>query len=118
MEELAASPSLQLFYMNRPARRQWVVLWLGTLWILVTLAVADEYFVRGVVAGLVVTALLFWQLSPKAPLPPKSSTQSPENPTPPTLVFVEDTTANASTASRRSKPERLQISAARQNRVE
>jgi hypothetical protein len=84
--------------MNRPARRQWVVLWLGALWILVVLAVADEYVVRGVLAGLVITALLFWQLTPKAPTP-QSPAQSPKTQPPPGIVMVEGTAADASSTS-------------------
>lgn len=51
--------------MQRPTGRQFVVLWGGALWILLSLAVAEDYVVRAVIAGVVVTGLLYWQLSPR-----------------------------------------------------
>lgn len=48
----------------KPTRFQWLVLWVGTLWTLGALVVADEYVGRAVFAGLLVTALLYWQLAP------------------------------------------------------
>jgi hypothetical protein len=50
--------------MNRPTRSQWIVLWLGAFWVLLSLAIAEDYVVRAAVAGFIVTALLYWQLSP------------------------------------------------------
>lgn len=50
--------------MNRPTRSQWIVLWLGALWVLLCLAIAEDYVVRAAVAGFIVTALLYWQLAP------------------------------------------------------
>ena len=58
--------------MNRPAPRQWVVLWVGAICVLFTLALAEEYVVRGILAALIVTGLLYWQLSPLSPRQPKS----------------------------------------------
>jgi len=51
--------------MTRPTRSQWIVLWVGALWTLLSLAIADDYVVRAVIAGAVLTALLFWQFSPR-----------------------------------------------------
>lgn len=50
----------------RPTRWQWVVLWLGALWTLAVLALAEDYVARGVFAGMLVTGLLYWQLSPRS----------------------------------------------------
>jgi hypothetical protein len=51
--------------MKRPSPRQWLVLWLGAICVVFTLAVAEEYVLRGVFAALLVTGLLFWQLAPR-----------------------------------------------------
>lgn len=47
----------------RPTRWQWVVLWAGVVWIVGSLVLAEEYVVRPVFGGLLVTGLLYWQLS-------------------------------------------------------
>jgi hypothetical protein len=49
---------------QRPTRSQWIVLWLGAIWVLGSLAVVDEYVARAAVGGLIVTLLLYWQMSP------------------------------------------------------
>jgi len=49
--------------MKRPNRKQWIVLWAGAAWTVGSLVIAEDYLVRALLAGLVVTALLFWQLS-------------------------------------------------------
>lgn len=59
--------------MNRPTRSQWIVLWLGAFWVLLSLAIAEDWVVRAAVAGLIVTALLLWQLSPNESNPPAVS---------------------------------------------
>jgi len=48
--------------MERPNRKQWVVLWCGVAWTLGSLVVAEDYLVRALLAGFVVTAVLFLQL--------------------------------------------------------
>lgn len=73
--------------MTRPSRRQWAVLWVGVIAVLLTLAVADEYVVRGVFASLLVTGLLFWQLGPKVRQPHR-------DPGPPPPVQVIEGAAN------------------------
>lgn len=66
--------------MERPAPRQWVVLWVGAIWVLLTLAVAEEYVLRGVFAALVVTGLLYWQLAPRQSKPGPVERPEPDAP--------------------------------------
>jgi hypothetical protein len=47
---------------TRPRPIQWVVLWLGALWMVGSLLVAEEYILRALVGGGLVTALAYWQL--------------------------------------------------------
>src|ERR1700675_654756 len=49
--------------MERPNRKQWVVLWSGAVWTVGSLVIAEDYLFRALLAGFIVTALLFWQLS-------------------------------------------------------
>lgn len=69
--------------MERPAPRQWVVLWVGAISVVLTLAVAEEYVLRGVFAALVVTGLLYWQLAPRQPKAGPVERPEPEAPVAP-----------------------------------
>lgn len=62
----------------RPNRKQWATLWLGTFWVLLVLALAEDYVARGVFAGVLVTALLFWQLATRQSQPSQHVT-APES---------------------------------------
>jgi hypothetical protein len=51
--------------MERPNVKQWVVLWCGAIWIVGSLLIAGDSVVRSLIAGCVITALLFLQLGGK-----------------------------------------------------
>jgi hypothetical protein len=53
-----------MYALNRPIRRQWFVIWAGAICTLVALVVAEEYLLRAVFGVLLVTVLLYWQLTP------------------------------------------------------
>jgi hypothetical protein len=76
--------------MERPNRKQWVVLWSGVIWTVGSLVIAGDYLVRALLAGLVVTAVLFWQLSGS-----RDENRQPLNTAPPILPPSSDPNVEA-----------------------
>ncbi len=94
--------------MDRPNVKQWVVLWSGAAWTVGSLLIAGDYVVRALIAGVVVTALLFWQLGGKRgarsqppqaapPGPPLIADPSPEAPQPALAEVAAPTESTSAT---------------------
>ena len=64
--------------MERPNVKQWIVLWSGAAWTVGSLLIAEDYLARALIAGFIVTALLFWQLGGK-----RDVSQQPQQAPPP-----------------------------------
>lgn len=52
--------------MTSPSRSQWIVLWLGAIWCVGSLLIAEDYVWRAIAAGGILTALGYFQLQAKA----------------------------------------------------
>lgn len=66
--------------MQRPNLKQWAVLWLGALWTVGALIIADEYVWRAIFGGVVLTALAFWQFAVSSSRPDETTDASPFGP--------------------------------------
>jgi Protein of unknown function (DUF2569) len=64
--------------MRRPNVKQWIVLWSGAAWAVGSLLIAEDYLARALIAGFIVTALLFWQLGGK-----RAAIEHPQQTSPP-----------------------------------
>lgn len=79
------------------------MLWIGAIGMILTLAVAEEYVVRGVFAALLVTGLLYWQLAPKPPKHPEPGDDpGPGEPLVPRLGTVAASYGNTAVVERRA----------------